>query len=255
MPACKWCTHMRRPTSAPREKAFFKDGGHGGNTAARVEFEDGATSYLFKWWLCTSCDLKVMPDGADSGVVFSTSETGFSEVFLFNLAHGLVANGSSLAGSALLRDHLVERAGTSRLPLPATKLRAVKTLRQGMMLYLELVVAGIPHRAAVFDEPALADTGGERGREISQREKISLHALLPTTVNATPKIVAFFRALCAETVFPWSTQGAWVAVDLLALEDSAWSEAGLEAALFDPRVRELRLLRGAVACLVPSLAV
>lgn len=95
-------------------------------------------------WLCSSCDLNVMPDGAAQGIVFSSPNSAFTEVFLFNVAYRLVANGSSLTGSALQRQHLVELCGETRLPLAATDLRVSKMLRQGLMLYMELVVAGMP---------------------------------------------------------------------------------------------------------------
>lgn len=110
-------------------------------------------------------------------------------------------------------------------------------------------------RAAVFDEPALADTGGRRGATHASRANISLHPSFPTTVNAAAKVVSFVRALCAETVFPWSSKGDWGAVRLLqsTLHDMNWSEGALEVTLRDPRVRELRILRGAVACLVPAM--
>lgn len=446
--------------SCPSCHAVFLRGGHRGVDTARVEFEDGAADCSIKWWLCTSCDLKVMLDGAAHGVVFSSPNSGYTEVFLFNLAYGLVANGSSLTGSAQLRRHLVELAGDSRLPLAAADLRVLKVLRQALMLYLELVVTGMPaavlrckvcslpngsykvvcfdglyqgirakhrrdmlrirvpldiasgavaacslvydnqvvlalscglrhaqadskgkfdglrfksiaavkgavyaiatldpdalsggdassheasdsapsieddgqmlfdpvhngkvhvalvqfirtvlhgkdaalllaravmdsprdvrtklpaavlssltsliqadadsvfrngppqcpdrRRAAVFDEPSLADTGGERGDPRAKRAKISLHPSFPTTVNATPKVVSFVRALCAETIFPWSTNGDWGAVQLLVrtLHDNNWSEDAMEVTLRDPRVREIRLLRGAAACLVPAM--
>lgn len=447
--------------SCPSCGTVFLRGGHRGQDAARVEFEDGAADCWVKWWLCSFCDLKVMADGDSQGVIFSSPNTGFTEVFLFNVAYGLVANGSSLTGSAQLRGHLVELAGGSRFPSTATDLRVLKVLRQGVMLYLELVVTGMPRdvlrckvcalpdgsykvlcfdglyqgirakhrrdmvrikvplniaagavaacslvynnqvvlalscglrharadskakfealrfksigavkgaayaiaavhpdalravegvgadlgvspglwedaagqvlfdpvrenkmhpalvqfmrtvllgtdvalilaravmdsprdirtklpasvlsllkrltdapdqtaeqdpppqcpdrrRAAVFDEPALADTGGDRGASRARRPKIALHSSFPTTINAAPKVVSFVRALCAETVFPWCTSGDWGAVQLLmrTLDDGGWSEDALEVTLRDPRVRELRVLRGAVACLVPAM--
>lgn len=127
--------------------AVFLMGGHRGKDAARVEFKDGAADSRVKWWLCVPCDLKVMPDGKAEGVILSSPNTGFTEVFLFNVAYGLVANGSSLTGSAHLRLHLAELAGITRLPPGATDLRVLKALRQGMMLYLELVVGGMPRAA------------------------------------------------------------------------------------------------------------
>lgn len=447
---------LQQYTYAPVEMCpscmgVFLMGGHRGKDAARVEFEDGAADCWLKWWLCTACDLKVMPDGADQGVIFSSPNTGFTEPFLFNVAYGLVANGSSLTGSSQLRQHLVELAGECRFPLAATDLRVLKVLRQGVMLYLELVVSGMPaavlrckectlpdgsykvlcfdglyqgirakhrrdmerikvpldiasgavascslvyenqvvlalscglrhaqadgkgnfeglrfksigavkgavyaivavypsamhdadgaaahssdsmgsadqvngpvlfdpvtdnkihpalvhfirtvlygrdaatilaravvdsprdirvklpaavlssltrlvascseserqdpapqcpdrRRAAIFDEPALADTGGQRGATRAARAKISLHPSFPTTVNAAPKVVSFVRALCAETIFPWCSKGDWGAVRLLqrTLDDVGWSESALELTLRDPRVRELRILR------------
>lgn len=86
--------------TCPSCLGVFLMGGHRGKDAVRVEFEDGAADCWLKWWLCTTCDLKVMPDGAEQGVIFSSPNTGFTEPFLFNIAYGLVANGSSLTGSS-----------------------------------------------------------------------------------------------------------------------------------------------------------
>lgn len=447
--------------TCPSCQGVFLLGGHRGIDAARVKFEDGAADCFLKWWLCTLCDLKVMPDGLAEGVIFSSGNTGFSEEFLFNVAYGLVSNGSSLSGSAQLRRRMVELSGNIRLPLAACDLRALRALRLGMMLYLELVVAGMPpavlqcqccvlsngsykvlcfdglyvgsrakhrrdmtrikvaldiaagavascslvsdirvvlalscglrhaqadskgkiealhfksigavkgavyaiatlspevlfdlpggaqdggdegdpesehglpqfdpvkenkvhpalvdfirtvllgkdvsivlaravmdsssdiraklpapmlarlktlteaaaesglqdlppqcpdrRRAATFDEPALVDTGGTSGTGRGQRPKVAVHPSFPTTVNAALRIVSFVRALCAETVFPWSTHGDWSAVQQVidTLVDRNWSEERLEVTLKDPRVRQLRVLRGAVACLAPAMA-
>lgn len=111
-------------------------------------------------------------------------------------------------------------------------------------------------RAAIFDEPALVDTGGTSGTGRGQRAKVAVHPSLPTTVNAALRIVSLVRALCAETVFPWSTHGDWSAVQQVidTLVDRNWSEERLEVTLKDPRVRQLRVLRGAVACLAPAMA-
>lgn len=109
--------------------------------------------------------------------------------------------------------------------------------------------------AAALDEPALADTGGTRGDRVQHASKVRLHASIPSTVNGAAKIIEFVRALCAEPVFVWCQQGDWGAVDALAnvLDDPNWTEQALQAVLQDRRVREQRVLRGAVACLAPAL--
>lgn len=85
-----------------------------------------------------------MPDGHAHVVVFSSPKTRFTEPFLFNVGYGLVGNGSSVSGSAQLRLQLVQRAVDTRFPSGATDLRVVKVLRQGLMVYLELVMTRIP---------------------------------------------------------------------------------------------------------------
>lgn len=71
-----------------------------------------------------------MPDGLQQGVIFSSDNTGFTEVCLFNDAYGPVAKGSSFSGTAQVRKDLVELADDVRLPLAAADKRALKALRR-----------------------------------------------------------------------------------------------------------------------------
>lgn len=446
---------------APRKcyccDAPFRRVCHRGWEDGRAEFEDGAASCAVLWWVCWRCAVHVVPEGGEEGVVFTSTATAYTEPFLFLLAYGLVANGSSLSGSAQLRRHFIELAGDSRLPSAASSVRTLAVLRRAIMLYLELVVEGYPDavlrcaqceqpdgsyavicfdglymgirrkhikelsritlplgilsranascslifdaqmvlamayglrltpadnkgkfevakpksiravngyiyavaclfpaalqestgrtagdggrdeetawdpkdgkmhsalvdfmrvvllgrdvallfakavgaaptdvlrkippatltrlsqfvvheeqaaadrraprqrpdhaRAAVFNEPALADTGGARYNVedgATPAVKVSLHASIPSTVNGAANIVEFVRALCAQTVFVWSSNGKWDAIEALvsALADDNWSERALEAALNQKAVCELRVLRRAVASLVPAL--
>lgn len=109
-----------------------------------VEFEEGSAPCDIQWWLCARCNVKVMNDGSDLGIIFGSIETGYTEPFLFNVAAGLVGNGSCVSATAELREQLLQLSGSERLPLKANAVRTLPTFRQALMLYLELVVDGFP---------------------------------------------------------------------------------------------------------------
>lgn len=113
-----------------------------------VELEEGSAPCDIQWWLCARCNVKVMNDGSDLGIVFGSMETGYTEPFLFNVAAGLVGNGSCVSATVQLREQLMQLSGSERLPLKANAVRTLPTFRQALMLYLELVVDGFP--ASIF---------------------------------------------------------------------------------------------------------
>lgn len=113
-----------------------------------VEFEEGSAPCDVQWWLCQRCNVKVMDDGLEHGIIFGSIETGYTEPFLFNVAAGLVANGSCVSATVDLRENVLQLSGSERLPLKANAVRTLPTFRQALMLYLELVVEGFP--ASIF---------------------------------------------------------------------------------------------------------
>ena len=109
--------------------------------------------------------------------------------------------------------------------------------------------------AELFTEPALADTGGEKGTMLEADMLFRLHSNIPTTAAATLKVVDFVRAVAVDPCFVWAPDGDWGAIDALVevLSSDAFTSADLAAVLDRPDVGELRLLRAAVACLGPGL--
>jgi len=109
--------------------------------------------------------------------------------------------------------------------------------------------------AELFTEPALADTGGEKGTMLEADMLFRLHSSIPTTSAATLKVVDFVRAVAVDPCFVWAPDGDWGAIDalveVLGIDD--FTSADLATVLDRPDVAELRLLRSAVACLGPGL--
>lgn len=66
----------------------------------RAEFEDGSIEAKVFSWRCPRCRHRVMVDGRDEGIVFSSPFSEYSEAYLFELAVNLSRNGSSLRSSA-----------------------------------------------------------------------------------------------------------------------------------------------------------
>lgn len=110
----------------------------------RVDFDDGATVANVFSWRCSLCRLRVLPDGREHGIVFVSSTTAFSEAFLFELAVNLSRNGSSLRSSAYLREGFNELTASMKYKELSCRLRSITTLRKGLLLYLSLVIKGLP---------------------------------------------------------------------------------------------------------------
>lgn len=110
----------------------------------RVDFDDGSTVTNVFSWRCSLCRLRVLPDGRKHGIVFVSASTAFSEAFLFELAVNLSRNGSSLRSSAYLREGFNELTASLKYKEQSCRLRSVTTLRKGLLLYLSLVIKGLP---------------------------------------------------------------------------------------------------------------
>lgn len=90
------------------------------------------------------CRMRVLPDGREHGIVLVSSSTAFSEVFLFELAVNLSRNGSSLRSSAYFREGFHELTAELKYSAGSPRLRSMTTLRKGRILYLLLVIKGLP---------------------------------------------------------------------------------------------------------------
>jgi len=110
----------------------------------KVEFEDGIVPATVETWSRPLCPFRVLPDGKDSGVIFQSCYTIYYEAILFEVAVNLARNGSSLHSAAYLRVAFTEMHTGSRYPRTGTRMRSVTVLRKAVLLYLALVIKGLP---------------------------------------------------------------------------------------------------------------
>jgi len=110
----------------------------------RVECGEGVAVGTLYYWRCPSCLYRVIPDGRDRGVVFTSSSTAYSEVFLFETALGMSRCGASLQATAYMREAFHELSHIFTFPLSNVPLHSVTSLRKAVIHYLSLVIAGLP---------------------------------------------------------------------------------------------------------------
>lgn len=103
-----------------------------------VECGEGVANGVIYVWKCGKCRIRVIPSGRDRGIVFTSSSTAYAEVFLFETAVNLSRNGCSL------REAYRELSEKHVFPDATTALGSVTTLRKAVILYLSLVIAGLP---------------------------------------------------------------------------------------------------------------
>lgn len=127
---CPFCS-VRRTTGLTRREV-------------QVECGEGVACGTIYVWRCGKCNIRVIPSGRDRGIVFTSSSTAYSEVFLFETAVSLSRNGCSLRSSAYLREAYRELSEEHVFPEATTALGSVSTLRKAIVLYLSLVIAGLP---------------------------------------------------------------------------------------------------------------
>ena len=96
------------------------------------------------FWRCHTCKARVMPDGRDRGVVFLSKTMIFSEAFLIETSVSLSRNGCSLRSSTQLLEEFYELSAPHIYPQLTDKLASVPTLRKAVILYLSLVIKGVP---------------------------------------------------------------------------------------------------------------
>jgi len=111
--------------------------------------------------------------------------------------------------------------------------------------------------AELFEQRALADTGGAKGLQCESERLLRLQPSIPTTAAASLKVIHFARAVTVDPFTLRAPGGKWLAVDaLIAVLGRRWySSTALAEVLESEEVRELRLLRDATACLGPAFAI
>lgn len=134
-PHCQFC--LVGPTD--RTRIETKNG--------KVEFEDGVVPAKVETCRCHRCLFRVLHDGKARGVVFHSCYTAYSKALLFEVAVNLARNGSSLHSASYLRDAFQELYVGSKYPSSNKRMRSVTTLRKALLLYLALVIKGLPYDA------------------------------------------------------------------------------------------------------------
>jgi len=129
---CNLCNLQRHPDSHVRP------------VMATLECGEGVVNAIVEVWRCTKCGMRIIPDGRKRGVVFQSASLLYCEAFLFELAVDLCRNGCSLSSSAYLREAYREMSASFTFPLSTLRLSSVTTLRSALVLYLSLVIDGLP---------------------------------------------------------------------------------------------------------------
>ena len=111
---------------------------------ATIECGEGVVNAIVEVWRYTKCGMRIIPDGRKRGVVFLSASLLYCEAFLFELALDLCRNGCSLSSSAYLREAYREMSASFSSPLSTLRLSSVTTLRSALVLYLSLVIDGLP---------------------------------------------------------------------------------------------------------------
>jgi len=111
----------------------------------KVEFEDCVVPAATGTWRCHQCFFLVLPDGVARGVVFHSCYTIYSEAYLFEMAVNLSRNGTSLHATAYLRLAYAELSSSKKYPLASKHMRSATTLGKALLLYLALVIKGLPY--------------------------------------------------------------------------------------------------------------
>lgn len=127
---CPYC-HVKRSSGLARRQVS-------------VECGEGVAMGMIYVWRCSVCNLRVIPRGRDRGIIFVSTSSAFSEVFLFETSVSLCRNLSSLTSSAYLREAYREPSADYVFPDASESLSSVSTLRRAIVLYLFLVISGIP---------------------------------------------------------------------------------------------------------------
>lgn len=111
----------------------------------KVEFEDGVAPAAIETWRYHQCLFLMLPDGVARGVVFHSCYAIYLEAYLFELAVNLSRSRMSLHATAYLRLAYAELISGNKYPFASKHMRSVTTPGKALLLYLALVIKGLPY--------------------------------------------------------------------------------------------------------------
>lgn len=109
-----------------------------------IEFGTGAVASAVCQWRCHKCKRACVSDGLRQGLVMCSQFTAYTEVFLFEAAVNLCRNASSLTSTYDLRAAFHQLSQEHTLPLSLDRLRSLPLFRSTVLLYIYLVIKGLP---------------------------------------------------------------------------------------------------------------
>lgn len=124
-----------------------------------IEFGTGAVQSAVRSWWCHRCKRVCVVDGLDEGLVMCSQFTAYSEVFLFVAAVNLCRNASSFTSSYDLRSSFHQASKENTFPSSIENLRSLPLFRSSVLLYIYLVIQGLPGEVSTCGLCALPDGG------------------------------------------------------------------------------------------------
>jgi len=109
-----------------------------------IEFEMGAVVSYVEDWTCSNCKTLCVTDGYKEGLILCSQESAYTEVFMFQTTVNLCRNASSLTATSDLRKAYHQLLKSSLYPASLDTLRSLPRFRTAALLYIYLVVDGLP---------------------------------------------------------------------------------------------------------------
>lgn len=122
-----------------------------------IEFGTGAVASAVGYWRCVSCKRTCVQEGLEEGLVMCSQYTAYTEVFLFEAAVNLARNASSLTSTYDLRAAFHQLSKEHTLPASLDRLRSLPLFRSTVLLYIYLVIQGLPSALSTCAVCARAD--------------------------------------------------------------------------------------------------
>eukprot|EP00168_Porphyra_purpurea_P012257 TRINITY_DN3209_c0_g1_i1.p1 TRINITY_DN3209_c0_g1~~TRINITY_DN3209_c0_g1_i1.p1 ORF type:complete len:589 (+),score=117.64 TRINITY_DN3209_c0_g1_i1:680-2446(+) len=109
-----------------------------------IEFGGGAIISIVEDWKCSRCKSLCVTDGDKKGLVLVSQVTAYTEVFLFERTINLCRNSSSLSAAWELRSAFHQLLVATTYPQSVNALRSLPLFRSAALLYIYLVIEGLP---------------------------------------------------------------------------------------------------------------
>lgn len=109
-----------------------------------VEFGAGSVQSGVGHWWCHMCKRTCVVDGLEQGLVMCSQYTAYTEVFLFEAAVNLCRNASFITSTYDLRASFHQLSQHHTLPLSLDHLRSLPLFRSTVLLFVYLVIQGLP---------------------------------------------------------------------------------------------------------------